>query len=183
MACICGNLITDGIDVLCDNNAGGILRSLVTDKCNLDDADPYTETVEGIIDAINMTTTTQFYEVNTQRLTASLEENETNNFDNGSKFYDQILNIVVAKRDVARRNAIKTLGAGQKDLVWLIQDSNQTWWAVGINEGVKLFTDTSGTGTKKEDLNGYTIQFTGQDSVMMSTVDPSIIAGLLTPAP
>jgi hypothetical protein len=182
MSCICGNLIVDGIAVLCDNNAGGIQRILVADKCNFDSLDPYTETVEGVIDGINLELGTQFFEINTQRLTASLEENETNNIDNGSKFYDDVLNIVVARRDVARRNSIATLGAGQKDLVFLIEDSNKTWWAVGINEGMKLFTNTSGTGAKKEDLNGYTIQFTGQDSVMMSTVDSGLIPALLVPA-
>tara|TARA_R110002153_G_scaffold189041_4_gene341887 strand:+ start:2705 stop:3256 length:552 start_codon:yes stop_codon:yes gene_type:complete len=182
MACICGNLIVDGIEVLCDNNAGGVLRILVTDACNLQSPNPYTETVEGIIDGINLELGSQFFEINTQRLTASLEENETNVIETGSKYFDQILNLVVARRDVARRNSISTLGAGQKDLVFLVQDSNKIWWAVGINEGVKLFTDASGTGTKKEELNGYTIQFTGQDSIMMSTVDGTIIPSLEVPA-
>ena len=179
MACICGNIITEGIEVLCDNNAGGILSIYVTDKCNIID---YTETVEGIIDSIDMELTTQFWKIETQRLTASLEENETNNIDNGSKFFDQILNLVVAKRDVARRNAIASYGAGQKDLVFIVEDSNKTLWVAGIEEGLKLNTNTSGTGTKKEDLNGYTIQFTGQESEMMSTLDPAGLPALLIPA-
>jgi hypothetical protein len=74
MSCICGNLIVDGIAVLCDNNAGGIQRILVADKCNFDSLDPYTETVEGVIDGINLELGTQFFEINTQRLTASLEK-------------------------------------------------------------------------------------------------------------
>lgn len=179
MACICGNIITEGIEVLCDNNAGGILAIYVTDKCNITG---YTETVDGIIDGISLELTTQFWKIETQRLTASLEENETNNFDNGSKFWDHILNLVVAKRDVARRNAIRSYGAGQKDLVFIVEDSNGTLWVAGIDEGMKLNTNTSGTGTKKEDLNGYTIQFTGQQSDMMSTLDPAVLPALLVPA-
>jgi hypothetical protein len=179
MACICGNIITEGIEVLCDNNAGGILSIYVTDKCNITG---YTETVDGIIDSIDMEIGTQFYKIETQRLTASLEENETNNIDNGSKFFDQILNLVVARRDVARRNAIASYGAGQKDLVFVIEDSNNTLWVGGIEEGMKLLTNTSGSGTKKEDLNGYTIQFTGQESAMMSTLDSAGLPALLVPA-
>ncbi len=180
MACICANLLTEGIDVLCENNAGGVLRILVADKCQITD---YTETVPGIIDAVTMETTSQFFEINTQRLTANYEENETNNFDNGSKFYDYIINLVVARRDVARRNAIAGLGAGQKDLIFIVQDSNGTEWGIGFDEGMKLATTTGGSGTKKEDLNGYTIQFNGTSSELMPTVDPSIITALLVPAP
>lgn len=179
MACLCGNTITEGIAVLCDNNAGGILAIYVTDKCNIVST---TESTEGLVDAVVMETTTQFYKIETQRLTASLEENETNNFDNGSKFWEQILNLVIARRDVARRNAIRSYGAGQKDLCFIVEDSNGTLWFAGREEGLKLFTDTSGTGTKKEDLNGYTIQFTGQASDMMASLDPSLLAALLVPA-
>jgi hypothetical protein len=180
MACVCANLLTEGIDVLCENNAGGVLDILVADKCQIAD---YTESSPGVVDSITMETGAQFYRIETQRLTASFEENETNNFDNGSKFFDHILNIVVARRDVARRNAIAGLGAGQKDLVFLVKDSNSTWWEMGLEEGIKLLTSTGGSGTKKEDLNGYTIQFTGQSSDLMSTVDSGIIDALLTPAP
>lgn len=180
MPCTCTTLITTGIDVLCENNAGGVLDILVADACNITG---YTETVAGVVDGITMETGSQFYTINTQRLTASFEENETNNFDNGSKFYDQILNIVVARRDVSRRNAISELGAGQKDLVFIVKDSNGTYWEMGLEEGMKLFTNTGGSGVKKEDLNGYTIQFTGQSSDLMSTVDDTIISALLQPAP
>lgn len=182
MACTCSsNQISAGIAVLCDNNAGGIKRILVAELCNVQST---AVTTEGTVDSITMETGKQFWEINTQRLTASLEENETNNLDNGSKYYDQVLNIVLAKRDTAKRNAIKLMGAGQKDLAFLVQDSNNYWWCVGFNEGLKLFTNTSGTGTKKEDLNGYTIQFTGQDSVLMSYGDltDSEITALLSPA-
>jgi hypothetical protein len=180
MACICANLLTEGIDVLCENNSGGVLEILVADACQIVG---FTETVDGIVDSITMETGAQFYPIETQRLTASFEENETNNFDNGSKFYDQILNIVVARRDVARRNAIAGLGAGQKDLVFIVRDSNSTWWEQGLSEGMKLLTSTGGSGVKKEDLNGYTIQFSGQSSDLMSTVDDAIISALLIPAP
>jgi hypothetical protein len=179
MACVCGNLLTAGIDVLCENNAGGVLEILVADKCNMTD---FVEVSEGLINSITMELGSQFYTIETQRLTANFEENETNNFDNGSKYFDQILNLVVARRDVARRNAISQLGAGQKDLIFLVRDSNSTWWAMGFNEGLKLATATGGTGTKKEDLNGFTIQFNGTDSEMMYVVDETIIDSLRVPA-
>ncbi len=179
MACLCGNTITEGISVLCDNNAGGVLAIYVTDKCNVISS---TETVEGVVDAVVMETNSQFYKIETQRLTASLEENESNNFDNGSKFWAQILNLVIARRDVARRNAIRSYGAGQKDLCFIVEDSNGILWFAGREEGMKLFTDTSGTGTKKEDLNGFTIQFTGQASDMMPTLDASLLPALIVPA-
>lgn len=179
MACTCVNLLTEGIDVLCENNAGGVIRILVADKCQITD---YTETVPGIIDTVTMEPGSQFYTIETQRLTASFEENETNNFDTGSKFYDHLLNLVVARRDVDRRNAIAGLGAGQKDLIFIVQDSNGTEWGLGFEEGLKLATTSGGTGTKKEDLNGYNIQFSGQSSTLISSVDPAIIDALLVPA-
>ena len=179
MACICANLLTEGIDVLCENNAGGVLRILVADKCQMVD---YTETVPGIVDAITMEVGSQFYEISTQRLTASFQENETNNFDTGSKYFDQILAVVIARRDVDRRNAIAGLGAGQKDLIFIVQDSNATEWALGFEEGLKLSTTVGGSGTKKEELNGFTITFNGQASEMIPTVDPAIIPALLIPA-
>lgn len=179
MPCTCATLLTEGIDVLCENNAGGVLRILVADKCQIV---AYTETVPGVIDSITMELGSQFYVIEVQRLTANFEENETNNFDNGSKYYDHVINITVARRDVARRNAIAGLGAGQKDLVFIVQDGNGTEWGLGFDEGLKLATSTGGSGTKKEDLNGYVIQFTGQSSDLIPTVDPSIIGALLIPA-
>ena len=182
MSAACGNLITQGIEVLCDNNSGGILRILVTDYCNLVQSG-LTETTEGTYDAIQVATGEKFYEINTQRLTASIEENEENNIDNGSKKIMQILNLVIAKRDVNRRNAIKAMGAGQKLLSFAVQDSNRIWWGLGFREGVQLLTNTSGSGTKKEDLNGYTIQFSGDASNYMSKIDDSLIDDLLVAAP
>ncbi len=182
MSAACGNLITEGIEVLCTNNSGGVLRILVTDYCNLVQAG-LTEPTDGMYTAIEVATGERFYEVNTQRLTASIEENEENNIDNGSKKIMQILNIVVAKRDVDRRNTIKSLGAGQKQLSFAVQDSNKIWWGVGFREGVQLLTNTSGSGTKKEDLNGYTIQFYGDASEYMSKIDDGLIDALLLPAP
>jgi len=179
MACTCANLLTTGIDALCENNSGGLGEIIVADKCQITD---YTETVPGIVDAVTMELGTQFYSIEVQRLTASFQENEQNNFDNGSKFYQLILDLIVARRDTARRNSIVELGAGQKDLVFIVKDANGIYWEMGLDEGMKLFTNAGGSGTKKEDLNGYTIQFTGDSSALMRTVDAAIIDALLLPA-
>jgi len=178
----CPNLIAVGIEPLCDNNSGGAKQILVTDFCNIVQAG-LTETLPGIYDAIQVATGEKFYVVETQRLTTFLTENLTNNFDVGSAEFIQELTIVIAKRDVERRNAIRGIGAGQKRLAIAIEDSNGIWWGVGFKEGVQLSTNTSGTGTKKADLNGYTVLFSGEASDYMSTIDPALIAALLIAAP
>lgn len=177
----CANLITVGIEVLCDNNSGGAVEIYVTDFCNLIQTG-LTETVDGIFDAVDVAVGEKFYRINTQRLTSELKEEDIINIDNGSTSFKQILDIIVAKKDVARRNALKAMGAGQKELSFIVKDSNGEYWGVGFREGVQLFTKTSSTGKKKEDLNGYLVSFQGDASIEMSTIDPSLIAALLVPA-
>lgn len=178
----CGNLIISDIEVLCENNSGGVAEEiLVTDWCNLIQAG-LLETVEGIYDAIQIEVGEKFWQMNVLRLSAELKEDDLSNFDTGSTGFKQILDVIIPRKDVARRNSIRTMGAGQKKLAFAVLDGNGIWWGCGFREGVQLMTRPSGTGKKKEDLNGYTISFQGDASIEMSTIDPALIAGLQIPA-
>ena len=176
----CANLITIGIGENCFNNTGGGKRVLITDKVNvtaITDTEP-----DGVIDTITMASTTNFYEYKFNRNGASITEELTTNFETGTSFFTQTLELSVPRRDENRRLAVDELIEGQKDLAILFQDQNQNWWLLGEINGSKVSALTGGSGKNKDEMNGYTITFTAEEPDQAKVVDPTIIDALLTPA-
>jgi hypothetical protein len=45
-------------------------------------------------------------------------------------------------------------------VIVFVNDTNNNWWAIGIENGADLSTGTAATGTALGDANGYTLAFT-----------------------
>lgn len=170
--------LTGGIARTCDNNAGGVTNIYIADFSNVSS---YTE-ANGILTAITMASTTQFFEFEFNRNTSSYNEEMTISLDNGSTFYSQSVNLILSRREAAKREALKELTAGQKELFVIVKDSNGLYWAFGLQEGMITTAMTSGSGVAKGDANNYNITFTAEEVVPAPEVDETIIAALLSPA-
>lgn len=148
------------------------------DLANIDGStEVFTESVTGLVNAINIKTpsTTVFVKWGTVLNQGSIKEDFTAN-DNGT--YD------IAKAVAFALNAIGTVEgrAAAESLIGeavvpLIKLNSGVWIVAGLNGQMQLKTSA---GTVDASSNGRVLTLSGSDSVLFQTVDPTIIASLIT---
>ena len=148
-----------GFDLDCKDGVGGVKRIVLTEWYS---DFPQEITLDGteVITALPANTDLYTYELPTQ--TASFEETINFNRDAGTIFYTQTVNVMLQKLSSAKRLELQSVATTR--VVVFIQDANDNWWAVGVENGADLSTATGATGTVFGDAHGYTLAFT-QESV------------------
>ena len=163
----------------CTSNAGGVVKVYLG---NADEID-YDNMVitNGEITTVGLTgASAGLVEFQFNPNTSSFTENTTVSLENSSTFYDQAVIIQLARREVAKRQALLNIASGQPELVAIVKDSNGIYWAFGFaDDKVFLTGNEGGSGVTKTDLNGYTVTLTSQAAVPAYTITESQIAGLL----
>lgn len=178
---ICNALI-NGLDKSCFNNAGGVNKIYIADFENVTAFTTGTASAPLIgdwIDGITMAGVTQFYEIKTNKNVCNFTEDAAIDMTNGTTFFNQVVNIVLSRRETTKRDFIEKLTAGQKQLVLIVLDSNGNYWYFGQVEGAYVTAITGGSGTAKADANGYTITLTAMEAEQAYQVDPTIISALI----
>ena len=170
MACTTLSSITKG----CTNNIGGIVSIILNDKSNITGAT--IDTAQWEVTAI--TKTSPFVEFQFARNVGNYTEEAQISLENGSTFYKQTIMLKLFLREASKSKAINIAGEGQRDLAIVVGDANGKYWYF---ENAQLATDTGGSGTAKADGSNYEITFTSESLHKAYEVDPTIIAGLLTP--
>ena len=165
----------------CTSNAGGVSKVYLANADVIDYAGMVI--TNGQITSVGLTggtgATEGFVEFQFNPNTSSFTENTTVSLENSSTFYDQAVIIQLARREVAKRQALLAIAAGQPELVAIVKDSNGIYWAFGFGDDkVYLTGNEGGSGTAKTDLNGYTVTLTSQSAVPAYTVSENQIAGL-----
>lgn len=170
---ICDSLT--GIDKNCLNSFGGVDMIKVID---IEEIDTIT-IAAGEVTAITLEATASWVDIHFARNSASFTEEQASDVTTGGTVFTQTFTANLARRDVAKRNALMMLGAGHRDLVFLIRDNNSTWWLYGYNEGLlrglQLTAIAGGSGTAEADLNGYTPTFTGAFKEMAYAVSDTAL--------
>lgn len=100
------------------------------------------------------TGTTFTFEV--EKNTSSFVETITASLENGTVFYDQILNLVFHKLQTSTRNQLKLL-AQNTNLKVFVETNDGSIFYLGEDFGMFLQTGTAETGTAFGDRNGYAI--------------------------
>lgn len=166
--------LTSGIALGCDNNMGGLSKIYLTD---LDNITAYAYDVNDVITGITMTTGTTFYEYEFNRGTSEFQENELINIQNGSAYYEQMVNLVIPRRDSTKRNQIKLLA--QRKLVIIVKDGNGLFTLGGQIDGFLLTELTSGSGLAKEDGSKYTLSFKAEEVTMSRIVLEAAVTAVI----
>lgn len=144
-----------GFTLDCKDGIGGIKKIVLLEQ-NL--VTGITLDASEVITAIAGPTDADLYTYELPTQTGSFEETINFNRDNGTVFYTQTVNVMLHKLSAAKRKELKTVA--QARLVVFVLDSNDNWWAIGIEYGADLSTGTAATGTALGDANGYTLAFT-----------------------
>lgn len=148
--------LSTGFTLDCKDGIGGIKQIVLLDKTSVDTItyEEGTEVINSMV--INNVNELHTYELPTQ--TGSFEETINFNRDNGTVFYTQTVNIMLQKLSSAKR--LELQNAATVRVIVFVNDTNNNWWAVGIENGADLSTGTAATGTALGDANGYTLAFT-----------------------
>lgn len=172
MACT----LTSDLDLGCRDSVGGIKKIYVTEHANLTAITSAT----GVISAITMASTTQFFIYNLEKESAEWTETTTVSVENGTKFSEQSLTASITKMTAAKRNELKLLS--QNRIAVIVLDRNGLYWLLGENNGMDLLTKEAKTGKAMGDMSGYTLTLNGKEENEAQTVSSSIIATITAPA-
>ena len=117
--------------------------------------------------------------------TSNFEQAITSSRDNGTTFFEQVLNIVLKKQDADTHKEVKLL-AWAKPVV-IVEDNNGNAWVMGLEHGSEVTGGSIVTGSAMGDLTGYNLTLTGQERVpanfLYGAVANNPFAGLLGTKP
>ena len=168
-------LMTSGFnDRTCTNGKGGILSviffplSAIATGPTLTGNEVTTLTVTGEMFQYKLKSNLSSY-------TAPIRVNK----DNGTLWYEQTLNMILASDTKELRAEIHLLA--QNEVVAIVEKADGNYVALGLNEGIQVNDASEYTsGVIKSDRNGHTIVLAGLENDEVPDVNASIVATLLT---
>jgi YD repeat-containing protein len=151
--------ISAGVTVdTCEVGIGGIKKIYIVGGGQLTG---FTYDVEDQVTGVTATAGTTLYGFNLKRGVSSLTQTISKNYENGSLFFEQVLNIVLYKMDKTKRNQILMLAVNDYLQVVAV-DNNDVQYLLGEVRGMTL-GGTITTGTALADRNGFELAFTAQE--------------------
>ena len=106
-----------------------------------------------------------FFEFQTNKNVCNFTESVAVDTNNGTTFFNQVVTLVLSRRETTKRTAIEKLIDSQKQLLVVVLDSNSNYWLFGLREGAYVTAIEGGSGTAKADQNGYTVTFTAMEPI------------------
>jgi len=148
--------ITDGRVLPCKDTVGGLKNVYFI---NYDATDTFTEAADDSVAHTDFTGLTAYQYA--LKGTSSLTQNITSSRENGTTFFEQVLELTLPKLSSADNKEIKLLAFGRPRIV--VEDYNGNYFLVGREHGADVTGGTVVTGAAMGDLSGYTLTFTGME--------------------
>lgn len=165
-----------GLTYSCLVNTGGVKKIYIA---NFENVTSTSANTIGTLTGVTMASTTKFQEFTFNRDTCSIEEDQAINLENGTSFFTQTVNLIIPRREAAKRNNLLLLSSGQPKLLCVVEDQNGLFWLIGKDNGAYLTANKSGSGVKKGDANAYHLTIVGEEQLSAPEVDASIISTLI----
>jgi len=160
----------------CDNNMGGVKNVYLSPS----------EFVSGVtvsagtVTSITMSGAVNFVQYEFNKNAANYVEAGTISLENGSTYFATTLNMMIPRREVAKRNSIMLIAAGQRPLKIIIEDQNGLFWYMGYANSANLTAVGEGSGAAKADGSKYSLTFLAEEPDMMYEIDPTIITAIIS---
>ncbi len=106
--------------------------------------------------------------------TSSLTQTVNSSVENGTVFYTQVVSLVCNKPVAADITEIQNLAKGR--LAVVVQDNNDNYFVIGHTRGAELTGGSLTTGTAVGDMNGFTLEFTGEEAIPAPFLDATSAA-------
>lgn len=153
MAC----LLTEGRVEPCKDSVGGLTKVYFADFGTLGTV---TYTNPGTSAQITSFSSGTLYEYDLKG-TSSFDQTITSSRDNGTTFYDQLLNLTFHKLDYETNDQIALLAVARPHCI--VEDNNGNLFVAGLEYGMDCNGGTIVTGAAMGDLSGYTLTMQGME--------------------
>lgn len=163
MAC---DFITTGRAEPCKDSVGGVRAVYFSDDFGVV---TYDATDTDVITAVAGTPNAYKYEV---RGASTYTETVTSSRENGTTYFEQVLELQLPKLTKKDHKAIKLLSYGHPRVI--IEDNNGNAFIAGLEYGLDVTGGTIATGAAMGDTSGYTLTFTGMEKVPANFVDDAV---------
>ena len=104
----------------------------------------------------------------------NLQNNINSSRDNGTTFFEQVVNVQFTKLDATTNKELKLLAYGRPQMVVHTYEGDA--FLCGTNNGMELTAGSIQTGTAMGDLYGYTSTFTGQEQLYSQFITGSTVS-------
>ena len=175
--------ITSGFQLACRDNSGGI-KNIYILSGSITGID---EVSDGLISAISGSGV--FYKFELTKNTGDLTETPTPSLENGTVYYDQLINVAFHKLQSSIRNQVKTL-AQNPNLKIVVETNNGVedpytgrFFYIGRYRGATLSGGAATSGTAFGDANQYSLTFQGlepEPADEIKTTDGTLAIALAT---
>ena len=171
MAC----LLANGRAEVCKDTVGG-LKNLYIANFDIQAADvTYDATNTDLITAITGIANLYKFEL---KGNSTFLQNINSSRENGTTFFEQVLNVELKNQDVATTKSIKILAYGRPHAI--IETNDGQYFIAGLLRGMDVTAGTIENGTALGDFSGYKLTFTGQEKTPANHLDCTTESGLAT---
>lgn len=143
----------------CAESVGGITAVYFVNHDDLG-AITYDATDTDVIDSIADTPSAYKFDV---RGASTYTETPTKSRENGTTFFEQVLELQLPKLTKEDHATVKLLCYGSPKII--IEDNNGNFFLAGLKYGLDVSGGSIVTGGAMGDMSGYTLSFTGQENI------------------
>lgn len=143
----------------CAESVGGINAVYFVNHDDLG-AITYDTTDTDVIDSIADTPSAYKFDV---RGASTYTETPTKSRENGTTFFEQVLELQLPKLTKEDHATVKLLCYGSPKII--IEDNNGNFFLAGLKYGLDVSGGSIVTGGAMGDMSGYTLSFTGQENI------------------
>jgi len=159
--------ISLGRNLPCKDAVGGIQAVYFINYSNL----AVTQSASDVVTGLG-TVTAYKYEV--KGANNNLQDNINSSRDNGTTFFEQVVNVQFSKLDASTNKELKLLAYGRPQII--VHTYQGDAFLCGKNNGMELTAGSIQTGTALGDLYGYTATFTGQEQLYSQFITGSTVS-------
>ena len=160
--------LTIGRAVPCKDVVGGIKSVYFVDFGDFG-AIAYDATNSDAIETIAGTPTAFQYDV---KGNSSFTQNVNSSRENGTTFYEQVLELTFTKLDKQSHKELKLMAFGRPHV--FVEDYNSNIFLMGLEFGAEITGGTIVTGAAMGDLSGYTLSLTAQEKIPANFLDADL---------
>lgn len=163
----CSNVcLTFGLNSVCDNGMGGIVEVAVTNwapnlfikQKDTPSSTNYTYVTTDAVEGGKCGESDVWYKFSFRRNTGSMSSTANVDEANGVRFIETELNLAFNRMDKVKRESMMELM--KSPCACVVQDTNNNYWALGVDEPVVFTAGEGVTGTNRTDANQYTLTLT-----------------------
>jgi len=103
---------------------------------------------------------------------SSFTQNVNSSRENGTTFYEQVLELTFTKLDKQSHKELKLMAYGRPHV--FVEDYNSNIFLMGLEFGAEITGGTIVTGAAMGDLSGYTLSLTAQEKIPANFLDDTL---------